>query len=48
MIQTWMADITPLYELDNYKKYYDKVPEFRKEKADKIRAMQGKSQSVGA
>ena len=48
MIQTWMADITPLYEVDNYKKYYDKVPEFRKEKADKIRAMQGKFQSVGA
>ncbi|MCU6687420.1 4'-phosphopantetheinyl transferase superfamily protein [Dorea acetigenes] len=47
MIQTWAADITPLCESSIYRKYYNLVPDFRKEKADKIQDMQGKAQSVG-
>lgn len=48
MIETWIADITPLYNEECYRKYYMQVPDFRKEKADRMRFQNGKAQSVGA
>ncbi len=48
MIETWIADITPLYNEECYRKYYMQVPNFRKEKADRMRFQNGKAQSVGA
>lgn len=47
MISTWIADISPLYEVERYCAYYEVVPEFRKEKADKLRFQKDKAQSVG-
>ena len=47
MIQTWTADITSLYENAVYRKYYNQVSDFRKEKADRIQGIQGKAQSIG-
>lgn len=48
MIETWIADIVPLYKEECYRKYYMQVPDFRKEKADKMRFQNGKAQSIGA
>ena len=48
MIKTWIADITPLYNEDCYDRYYMQVPGFRKEKADKMRFLNGRAQSIGA
>ena len=36
MIRTWMAEVTPLLEKSIYQKCYEKIPAFRREKADKI------------
>ena len=47
MIQTWIADVTELLNADVYQFYYDKVPQFRKEKADKIRFQEDKALSIG-
>lgn len=47
MIKTWIADVTPLYEAGIYEKYYCLVPDFRKEKADKIMIWEKKAQSIG-
>ena len=38
MIRTWLSDIRPLYEEQRYRKYYDTLPAFRKEKADRLRS----------
>ena len=48
MIKTWIADIRPLYEEMCYRRYYNQIPQFRQEKADKLRLHQKKAQSVGA
>ena len=48
MIQTWIADVTPLYDKDIYQKYYEMVPEWRKQKADKIHFEEDKALSIGA
>lgn len=48
MIRTWIADITPLYDEALYRKYYSRLPDFRKEKADRMRFQEGKVQSAGA
>lgn len=48
MIRTWIADVTPLYEENCYKKYYEGLPSFRKEKADALKYLSKKAQSVGA
>lgn len=48
MIKTWIADITPLYNEECYDKYYTQLPDFRKEKADRMHILNGKAQSVGA
>lgn len=48
MIQTWIADVTPLLKQEVYEKYYDQLPQWRKEKADRLRDTLGRAQSVGA
>ena len=47
MIRTWIADVTSLLEKEKYLQYYKIVPDFRKEKADKIVYQEGKALSVG-
>ena len=48
MVRAWIADVTPLCEDRCYREYYDRLPDFRKEKADALRAVEMKVQSVGA
>ena len=48
MIRVWIADVTPLYEEKCYKRYYEGLPSFRKEKADALKYLSKKAQSVGA
>lgn len=48
MIRTWIADIRSLYDADCYAEYYESAPEFRKEKADHIKDVKKKAQSIGA
>ncbi len=48
MIQTWLADVTELLNEEKYLFYYKKVPDFRKEKADKLRFQADKALSIGA
>lgn len=47
MIQTWITDVTPLLEQKTCKYYYDRLPEWRRRKADKLKNL-NKAQSVGA
>lgn len=47
MIRTWVADVTSLLKKEKYLQYYKKVPDFRKEKADKIICQEGKALSIG-
>ena len=48
MIHTWLADVSALHEETTYRTYYEKVPAFRKEKADRLRKVEDKALSVGA
>lgn len=50
MIKVWIANVTPLLEEECYRAFYEKLPKFRKEKADAITAahMEKRAQSVGA
>ena len=48
MIHTCLADVSALYEETVYRKYYEQVPEFRKEKADHLRRVEDKALSIGA
>lgn len=47
MVYTWIADISALLNKQTYKYYYSLAPDFRKEKADRIRFQKGKAQSIG-
>lgn len=47
MIKAWIADVTPLYDEDYYEYYYRQLPDFRRQKADGLRHMETKAQSVG-
>lgn len=47
MVRAWIADVTPLYESRCYEKYYSLLPDFRKKKADGLRTLAMKTQSVG-
>ena len=47
MIHTWIGDVTSLLDEETYKYYYEKVPAFRKEKADKIHFQEDKALSIG-
>lgn len=48
MIRTWLAEVNPLLEESVYRKCYEKIPTFRREKADKIVPVEDKALSVGA
>lgn len=48
MIRTWMADVSSLFEKQNYFAHYDKVPKFRQVKADKLLSQEDKALSIGA
>lgn len=48
MVRAWIADVSPLYDEKRFSRYYDSLPYFRKEKADRLRTQNGKVQSVGA
>lgn len=47
MVKAWIADVSQLCEKRCYEKYYEMLPDFRKSKADKLRLVQMKAQSVG-
>lgn len=47
MVRAWITDVTPLYESVCYRKYYDRLPDFRKKKADALHTVEKKAQSVG-
>ena len=46
MVYTWIADISRLREETIYRKYYEEVPDFRREKADQLRFPKDRAQSV--
>ena len=48
IIHTWLAEVSALHEENIYQEYYEKVPDFRKEKADRARMQRDKALSVGA
>ena len=48
MIVTWLADVSALHEESIYKMYYEQMPDFRKEKADKLKLQEDKALSAGA
>lgn len=48
MVRAWLASVTPLYDEECYRKYYEKLPAFRREKADALRSCQNRAQSAGA
>ena len=47
MVKAWVADIRPLLDEGCYKRFYEVLPSFRQEKADKIKRKLNKAQSVG-
>lgn len=47
MVKTWAANICPLYEEACYQSYYNRAPEFRKKKAERLRDCQARAQSIG-
>ena len=48
MVYTWIMDVTPLQDDMIYRKCYNRLPDWRREKADRIRPLEGKMQSAGA
>lgn len=48
MIVTWIGDVRPLLGENRYKKYYQKLPPHRKEKADRLARREDRALSVGA
>lgn len=47
MVKAWIADITPLYDEERYYQCYEKLPTFRRKKADMLRTAVNRAQSVG-
>lgn len=47
-VLTYWAEIEPLLEPDHYRKVYDGMPAWRREKADRIRFLKDRALSVGA
>lgn len=47
-VQTFLLDVKPLFQSENYQRLYDRMPDFRKEKADRLRCFEDKARSVGA
>lgn len=48
MVRVWLADITALLIEETYRAYYDKVPVWRREKADKYARQDDRARSIGA
>lgn len=48
MVKGWAADITPLYDKEIYIKYFERLPDFRKEKAMSQAVSVKRIQSVAA
>ena len=48
MVLTWIGDVRPLLDERCYFKYWEKLPDFRRKKADKYRVPMGRALSVGA
>lgn len=48
MIVTWLADVSALCEEAVYRQYYEQIPKWRKEKADRLKMKEDKALSVGA
>ena len=48
MVHTWIMDVTPLQDDMIYRKCYNRLPDWRREKVDRIRHIDGKMQSAGA
>lgn len=47
MIHTWILDVTCLQEERLYRQVYERLPAFRRGKADRLKRMEQKAQSVG-
>lgn len=47
MILTWIGDVRPLLQESCYRKYWRQIPDFRQEKADRLRFPMGRALSVG-
>ena len=48
MVRVWIADITALLIEETYQAYYNKVPVWRKKKADKYVNKDDRARSIGA
>ena len=48
MVLTWIGDVRPLLDEQRYLKYWEQLPDFRREKADKCRFPMGRALSAGA
>lgn len=47
MVRTWIADIRPLYDEERYQMYYQRLPDFRKEKANRLHFQEDRARSAG-
>jgi len=47
MIWTFVCEITPLYEEKQYRRCYEALPQYRKDKADRAKNLLNKCQSIG-
>lgn len=47
-VRTFLADVSDLLNEENYKRIYERVPYFRREKADKLRFQEDRALSIGA
>lgn len=48
MVRAWLASVKPLYDEECYREYYEKLPAFRKRKADALSSGKNRAQSAGA
>ncbi len=48
MVRVWIADVTSLLKEEVYQRYYQELPAWRKDKADRYKMQKGKAQSAGA
>ncbi len=48
MIRVGIADVTPLMDTEKYEEYYAQAPQWRKDKADKLKFAEDRALSIGA
>ena len=48
MVRVWLASVKPLYDGKCYREYYERLPDFRKRKADALNSRENRAQSAGA